>query len=474
MINKTTKSTKHAFRRLVMASIALPLAFGALSAFATEDLRFDRGVPGSYPAQVSGGNTIWRIHDPLTADNITIGESSNYNEIYYYSDVRANSLHLGAREGGYSNSFYFVDAPNAAPDSKHTIEIGAIHVGSNAGSDGNYFYAGSADFDLLSQTIDIGSGTGATNNRIDAIGSLVFNQETGLPEVSYASLLVADTIRIGAGKDSSNSLLHADRTTAEIDTLLVGSGDGSSSSWANLGVAKINTVHIGSGANSFENDLTLGYHGNSNLDTHNGKTSEVGTIYVGMGGGSDNSFGVYGSTLIVDAVYFGDGANFIHGWPSGRIEVGELRLGLNTRIEGAPELAITEIFHVTISEFGHTQIAMPSFLHGAGSITFGEGMVLAFELDGMFELEEGRVFDIVTAGEGYFYNESLALQDGTTFIANGWEWQVFSTDGLGGTFSVQALQAIPEPSTWLLLGAGAALVIVLRRRTESVRSRIAE
>jgi len=275
-----------------------------------------------------------------------------------------------------------------------------------------------------------------------------------------------DNFYIGKAAGSINNWIHINHAPDILvnGSIYVGWGEGATMNLfqpddGNLTVK--GSIYVGYGEGSFYNHIEM-----------SGTTLTVeGAIHLGYGEGSyDNYIWFAGGAVLAEAIYVYKGSNTLgvvdFYFQSTHVTVGGLAFALDAIMllggEGA-ELDITRSLRVTIEGGGageYTQLGLytDEDITG-GQITFSGGMRLDLDINGMFEVQEGMTFEIITSG---FVNDSLGLRDGMTFESDGWIWKAI--DPSDGTFSIQAIQQIPEPSAWLLLGAGAAFAAIFRRR----------
>jgi hypothetical protein len=94
---------------------------------------------------------------------------------------------------------------------------------------------------------------------------------------------------------------------------------------------------------------------------------------------------------------------------------------------------------------------------GTGTLTLGAGFVV---IDNT----------AVSAITGTFSN----LADGSVFTANGNTFQVSYEGGNGNDLTLTVIQAVPEPPIWVMMGAGASMLMAFMRfrpRRSSVGNR---
>jgi len=356
--------------------------------------------------------------------------------------------------GGLASAEDFVVGDDTKPSGnswaigEETLTFGTISVGAGQGSSANFLHLGNST--VSAEKVSVGAGRDSLSNHLYMSGGT----------------MAAGGIDLGSGQGSSTAIFSiADGATLEVyGDISLGAGDGAGDSRLWIGVDSTTTVEgnllIGASENAAGNQVEL----------LSGGTLTVGTIHLGTGKGSVyNALTIENtSRVLADAVYFGHangGTNYFASSDDGYMEVKHFGIALNSDSIIAGDLRITQTLYVIINGGGigeYTQFGITDLGIGTERILFGEGMGLALDINGMFELEVGMTFGIVTGG---LVNESLALQDGMTFVSGGWKWMAISPGD--GTFSMQALQQIqqvPEPSAWLLLGAGAAFVVVMRRR----------
>jgi len=219
---------------------------------------------------------------------------------------------------------------------------------------------------------------------------------------------------------------------------------------------------LGNGLNTSHDDMVDDTAGLAISErTRPGEFSEM-ALYIGKNAHSnDNSLTVHGS-VITNAVYVGDvgnTGNLLDISATGSVLTKDFALDLNSSVNIDGTLDITRTLFAVLHSDGLGTYTFTQFGAATGAINFGEDMTLAMRIHGLTEEDIGETFTIVT--HGLALNESLLLHHGATYTSGGYVFDVLAPGD--GTFALQ-LQAIPEPSTWLLLGAGAAVVVVFRRR----------
>ncbi len=357
-----------------------------------------------------------------TTRTITVGSTATFSSTGAISDgTTANSL---TKAGAGTMRLY-----GASTFSGTTrIAAGSLQIDANSGTTSLALQNSTVDLNALDTGVLQFGGTFGTATT--TINSATFGGLKGSRALSL--------INTGTG------------TFASAVALTIGNNNSSQTYSGALSGAGGSVTKVGSGTQIF-----------SGSNTYTGATTvSAGTLLINGSGVSAvqvNAGTLGGTGTISNSVTVADGATVAPG--SGG--VGTLSTQAFT-LSGPTSTLAMEISGTGAGAYDRVNVTGAVNLNGNGQITLSLLSYTPTVGDLLFLV----VNDDVDAINGTLFG----LAQGTTFSAGGFNWQIsYTGDSVGDTFTGGndlTLRAVPEPQTWALLGCGAMLLLIFRRRAE--------
>ncbi len=370
---------------------------------------------------------------------------------------------------------------------------GTVSLGTAAGTTRNVTVNGNTA--IFSATGAISDGTFANSITKSGLGTM---RLTGVNTFSGTMRIAAGGLAIDA--NSGNTTLALQNSTLDMNavdtgTLSFGSSVSTTINAATFGGLKgsrnLGLVNTGTGVLSSAIALTIG--GNNSSQTYSGTLSgALGSVTkVGSGTQIFTAANTYTGATTVNA-----GTLLVNGSGVSAVQVNAGTLGGTGTISntvtvadgatvapGSAGAGILSTGDLTLSGSTST-LAMEISGTGAGAYD-RLNVTGAVNLDGNGQIALNLLSYTPTAGDLFFLvvNDGsdaisgtlFGLAQGATFSSGGFNWQIsynadagtnaFSLPGTGNDLAIIAV--VPEPQTWALLGAGATMLLVFRRRRQS-------
>jgi len=319
---------------------------------------------------------------------------------------------------------------------------------------GGDFALGFAGATSTYATSILGNGTTVMNSQIT-------NLSTGNSTLNIGA---SDNVqvRVGAVTEKIND------TTYKIGDVVYNLGADKNYYWGQETAAGVTTDYIyrvaentGSliiNSNYEATDNTLG----SSLVIHNGNTLG-GTGTIGM-----NT--TINGNLEFNRVNVTDGSGGKFRTFESKINTDSLTFVGNLTFSGTTHLNVTSSCGIALNGTNNGL----QFTPGAGNVAGSQIVKLNFFGNGDWALTDNpddyvTLFTNATSAQHLSLLDYIQLGDDTALaglgLTAGWLADAIKWDATGGRIYIEGLQfiAIPEPSTWLLLGVGAAFVAIFRR-----------
>lgn len=343
------------------------------------------------------------------------------------------------------------------------ISAASIKIGADAKTNkGTYNLSGTGEIRITSSNWLLLGGNG-TEGVLNMTGGTITHEGSVTSDIT-------SRVSIGDGKRENGST-YTEGTINQSGGIFTATGvdtdigrNGGSGAWtlSGTGVTSLRVLNLGSDAEASGvfnlqtggkltlSGLTLGGNGNSAFNFDGGTLTAADDMAISMGIGSINVLANGGTidngghTVTIEHALTGSGNLTLKGNGSMKIEV-------DCALSG----------HVIVEQ-GTLVLATAGALDGLDGLSFASGTTLELDYDGIANLGFLLVNGTYVAAGEYTLTE---LQDYLT--ANGLDGDL-TLVGYQDDYSKVNISAVPEPSTYALLGATGFLgLIMLRRRKKS-------
>ncbi len=415
----------------------LPLYIVPCLLLAQPCLAISLEINGGSTAEVKGNTDL----GSSSSDFINVGSASNANTLNIYASLSAYKTTVGG------NQTSFPSLPDVTPYNYNSVEIfdgGSLNLSA-------YMYVGYAG---SGNTITVNSGASLN---IGTFLQLSYTTSVSGSDSAYASNSVyvnGGTMSVGTyayvGSSSSNNLISvSDGGSATMATLRV--GDNYSESGNGVIVSGSGSTLSVSSSGSYNGDLIVGRRGNDNfLTVQEGAAVDCDSL--ALGALSTSSYSSNGNQVLVTG---GSQLEIRGNLAIGAINSGYATEGNRVLVQDGALVVVGG--NLTIQDAGEGDanylFIEGGFLAWAGDHTATGDDALAALFDGRIMIGDGSGGMVAATADtlSYFYCAS----DAEGLAATGFA-------GLSGYTILGA--AVPEPSTYALMGGIAALGMALYRR----------